>query len=178
LLEPGHTKSTRAIVLVGFMGAGKTVVGEAVAKRLGWEFLDLDHHIQLRAERTISAIFQQSGEPEFRRLELEVLHELLLVSHSSSVIAFGGGTYIQEPVRDLLAAGGFPSVFLDAPEDELWDRCSRQGLDRPLASDREGFATLYRSRYPHYLRASLRVETSNKAIETIAAEVISALRLR
>lgn len=159
------------------MGAGKTSVGQAIAQRLDWEFIDLDDHIQFRAQRTIAAIFHDSGEPEFRRLELEVLRELLLVSHSSCIIAVGGGTYIQEPVRDLLAAAHFPTVFLDAPADELWLRCSRQDRDRPLARDRERFSSLYQSRYPHYLRASLRVETSHKAIETIVAEVIAALRL-
>jgi shikimate kinase len=177
LPEPGESKSKRSVILVGFMGAGKTSVGQAVARQLGWNFCDLDDHIQAREKRTIKAIFRESGEPEFRRLEHEVLRELLLASNSPCVIAVGGGAYAQDAIRALLQEK-FPVVFLDSPEEELWRRCSLQNLDRPLARDRAGFTALYQSRYPHYLRASLRVETSNKAIETIAAEVISALHLR
>jgi shikimate kinase len=177
LPEAGRSKSKSSIVLVGFMGAGKTSVGQAMARQLGWEFCDLDDLIQTRENRTVEAIFRDSGEPEFRRLEHEVLRELLLANHSPRVIGLGGGAFAQEEVRSLLEPQGFPTVFLDAPLGELWHRCSLQNLDRPLARDHAQFATLYHSRYPYYLRATLRVETSHKPIETIVAEVISTLRL-
>src|ERR1700752_4953217 len=82
------------IVLVGFMGAGKTSVGRELGQRLGWPFVDLDDRVQAREKRTIAEIFRSSGESEFRRAEHEALRELLKeVERGLLVIAVGGGAF-------------------------------------------------------------------------------------
>ena len=73
----GREKPVRAVFLVGFMGAGKTSVGRALSRRLGWRFEDLDDRIQAREGRSVSEIFQQSGEAGFRQAERAALAELL-----------------------------------------------------------------------------------------------------
>lgn len=165
--------------LVGFMGAGKNSVGRALSRQLGWPFEDLDERIQAREGRTIEQIFQQSGEAEFRRTEHAVLRELLLdLGASPRVVALGGGAFVQANNVALLKQAGVPTIFLDAPPEELFRRCQQQQLERPLLRDLEQFRQLYEVRRPFYVSAALRIETSGKDVETIAAEVAGRLGLR
>jgi shikimate kinase len=174
----GRGSETRVVFLVGFMGAGKTAVGRALARRLGWEFEDLDEKIQARESQTIEQIFRLAGEAAFRAVEHEMIQELLSnVGSSCQVIALGGGAFAQAANADAVRRSGSPVVFLDAPVEELWRRCQNQGTERPLRRDLEQFCDLYQSRRPHYMTAGLRVETSGKDIETIAAEVACSLGL-
>jgi shikimate kinase len=171
---------TRAVVLIGFMGAGKSSVGCALGKQLGWTFEDLDERIERREGRTVSEIFRESGESEFRRAEHAALKELMseLSAGAKKIVALGGGAFVQEHNARLIEAGGVPTVFLDANVEELWRRCREQrGTERPLLGNIESFRNLYEARRPHYLKASLRQETSGKMIEEIAAEVVQALGL-
>jgi len=169
----------RTVCLVGFMGAGKSSVGRALAGRLGCGFVDLDDRIEAREERTIAEIFRQSGEAEFRRAEHAALRDLLseLVS-SSSVIALGGGAFVQADNAALLQQACIPSVFLDAPVEELLRRCQEQQLDRPLRRDPEQFRKLHEARWAGYMAAALRVETSGKDVEAVAAEIANSLESR
>ena len=173
----------QALILVGFMGAGKSSVGRVLAGRLGWTFEDLDDRIERREEQKIADIFGNAGEAGFRRAEHEALRELLeeLQSGSEKVIALGGGAFVQELNVGLIERSNVPTVFLDAGLDELWGRCQRQlesqGMERPLLGSSEGFGELYEKRRPHYLRASLRQETDGKSIEQIADELIQVLGL-
>jgi shikimate kinase len=161
-----------AIFLVGFMGAGKTSVGKALAQLLGWTFEDLDDRIQLREGRSVEQIFQTSGEPGFRRAEHAALRDLLSVNESSPrVVALGGGAFVQSENAELLQQAGVVTVFLDAPAEELYRRCSDQGTERPLRRDAEQFSRLYETRHPYYLKAALRVETSGKSVDEVAAEI-------
>jgi|SRR5581483_735478 len=169
-------RSQTVVVLVGFMGAGKTTVGHALARQLGWDFEDLDDRIESRERRSIPEIFAQSGEAAFRRAEHNALKESLSERDRPRVLALGGGAFVQ--AENVAALGDFPVVFLDAPPDELWRRCQQDLRHRPLRQDLDQFRQLYETRRPYYLRASLRVETGGKDIETIAAEVVSALRPR
>jgi shikimate kinase len=171
---------TRAVVLIGFMGAGKSSVGCALGKQLGWTFEDLDERIERREGRTVSEIFRESGESEFRRAEHAALKELMseLSAGAKKIVALGGGAFVQEHNARLIDAGSIPTVFLDANVEELWRRCREQrGTERPLLGNIESFRNLYEARRPHYLKASLRQETSGKMIEEIAAEVVQALGL-
>lgn len=169
----------KVLFLVGFMGAGKTCVGKVLSRQLGWQFEDLDDRIQAREAQTIAQIFRSAGEAAFRVAEQQALRELLTsLGSSPRVVALGGGAFAQPENAALLQATGFPIVFLDAPVEELWRRCQQQDLERPLRREEAQFRELYAARRPHYLRAGLRVETSGKPIETIAAEVASRLRLR
>jgi shikimate kinase len=174
---------TRAVILVGFMGAGKSTVGRVLAERLGWMFEDLDDRVEQREKQTVAEIFRNGGEAEFRRVEHEALKELLqgLRNGSKKVIALGGGAFLQQSNTSLLEAANLPTVFLDAEVEELLTRCQRQsesqGTERPLLGSPEQFRNLYENRRPHYLRASLRQTTEGKNIEQIAADLIRALGL-
>src|SRR5580700_7397407 len=113
------------------MGAGKSTVGRALGQRLNWLFEDLDDRIERREGRRIAEIFRDSGEPAFRRAErLALEHDLeQLRGGVRRSIALGGGAYAQREVAMLIEASGVPTVFLDAPVEELWQRCRQQAGD-------------------------------------------------
>jgi shikimate kinase len=168
----------RAVFLIGFMGAGKSSVGRALSRQLGWPFEDLDERIQAREGLSIEQIFQQSGEIEFRRAEHAALRALLSeLGISSRVVALGGGTFVQRHNTVLLEEPGMSVIFLDAPVEELFRRCHQEQVERPLRGDLEQFRQLYEARRPHYATAKLRIETAGKDIETIAAEITTSLGL-
>ena len=100
----------RNLALIGFMGAGKTTAGEALAARLGWAFLDADREIEREAGREIPAIFAEDGEPGFRALEERVVERLL--TQPNAVIALGGGAVLSAVTRERLRDGSF-TVLLD-----------------------------------------------------------------
>jgi shikimate kinase len=162
----------RAIVLVGFMGAGKTSVGRILGGQLGWVFEDLDDLIQAREQRTIEEIFRDSGEPEFRRAEHAALRDVLAEAGSGRrVLALGGGAYVQQANADLLKAAGLPVLFLDAPVEELFRRCEQEKRERPLRQSREQFQRLYESRRQYYSAGTIRIETEGKDAEVVACEI-------
>lgn len=174
----------RAVFLVGFMGAGKTSVGRALGKRLGWLFEDLDDRIQQREGRTITEIFRASGEGAFRDAEHKALREVLdeLKNGAAKVVALGGGAFVQPNNAALLKASAVRTLFLDAPVDELWERCCKQadesGTDRPLLQSPEQFRKLHLARRKSYLKASARIATDGRSIDKIAAQIIRDLRLK
>jgi shikimate kinase len=175
---PERVPGVQAVFLVGFMGAGKTSVGRALSRQLGWVFEDLDECIQAREAQTIEQIFRLAGEAAFRIVEHEAIRELLSRPGSSPrVVALGGGAFAQSENAALLGAAGFPIVFLDAPVEELWRRCQLEPLERPLRRDPEQFRRLYEVRRPHYMAATLRIETSGKDVESVAAEIARSLGL-
>jgi shikimate kinase len=169
-----------AIILVGFMGAGKSSVGRALAKYLGWGFEDLDTRIEQHENRTVPEVFEASGEAYFRRAEQNALREILaeLRDASRKVIALGGGTFAQDSCTKLIRDSAIPTVFLDAHIDELWRRCNQQtekpGLLRPMLSSSQAFRDLYEMRRPFYLEASCRLETTGKTVDEVVAELIQA----
>jgi shikimate kinase len=115
------------LVLTGFMGAGKTTVGRLLAARLGWDFLDLDAHIESRTGLTVPSIFATHGELHFRQLESQALASAL--GRRNIVLALGGGT--PEVLTNRLLLEQTPAtatIFLDAPFPVLFDRCMMQAL--------------------------------------------------
>jgi shikimate kinase len=171
-----HKNVSRVIILVGFMGAGKTTVGGELARLLGWSFEDLDDRIQSREGRTIEELFRNAGEAEFRRCEHLAFRELLSDTESDyRVIALGGGAFAQPENISMLHEISVPSVFLDAPIEELFRRCQQQGLNRPLRQGEAHFRKLYETRLPLYMAATFHVETNGKPIAQIAAEIARTL---
>jgi shikimate kinase len=167
------------VFLVGFMGAGKTSVGRALSRRLGLPFEDLDIRIQNREGKTIAEIFRESGETGFRKAETAALRELLgELRRAPSVVALGGGTFVQTDHAALIEEAEVRSVFLDAPVEELLRRCEQEQKERPLRQNPKQFRELYENRRSSYMRASLRIETSGKDVETVAAEVACSLELK
>jgi shikimate kinase len=169
----------RAVFLAGFMGSGKNTVGEELARRLSWDFIDLDARIEARESQTIPEIFAQKGESYFRAAENSTLRDLLDSLAHDSVVALGGGAFAQESNRGLLRP--WPSVFLDAPVSELWQRCleheAAQGAKRPLRGDQDQFTRLHEERLPFYRQASITVNTSGKATAAICQEIERGLQL-
>ncbi len=174
---------TRQVFLVGFMGAGKTSVGKALARRLGWSFLDLDDLIEAQEKAAVRDIFTSAGEPAFRRIENAVLNRLLLESddHLDTVIALGGGAFAQPGNREVLQRHEATTILLHAPVDELKRRCQTDDNLRPLAQNLSGdpsrFEELFANRRPAYDLAKLKVETSGKTIEEVAGEIEQLLKL-
>ena len=177
-LARGRVRELRTVFLVGFMGAGKTTVGQALSRRLGLPFEDLDDRIQLREGKTIEQIFRESGETEFRKAETAALRELLGELRSSfRVVALGGGAFVQPVNATLIEKAQVHSVFLDAPVEELLRRCEEIPNLRPLRQDLEQFRELYERRRPLYMKAAVRIETNGKDVDKIAAEVACSLGL-
>jgi shikimate kinase len=166
------------VILVGFMGAGKTSVGRELAERLGCSFADLDEHIQAREQRSIEEIFRDSGETGFRHAEHAALRALLQESNAGErVLALGGGAFVQSRNADLLRQAAARTVFLDAPVEELFRRCQEQNLERPLRRDLEQFRKLYQERRASYGTAQFRIDTRDKRVSQVADDVIAALGL-
>ena len=167
----------QSVFLVGFMGAGKSSVGLALSRKLGWPFEDLDERIQVQEGRSIEQIFEQSVEAAFRQIEHAALRSLLQeLGASPRVVAVGGGAFAPNNAA-LLEEAGFPAIFLDAPVEELFRRCQEQQVERPLRRDLDEFRRLYASRRPCYLKAAVHIETGGKNIESVAAEAIKSLEL-
>jgi shikimate kinase len=168
----------QAVSLVGFMGAGKTTVGRALAARLGWRFADLDDLIQAREGRSIAEIFEQQGEAAFRDLERLVVREILASAESAPlVLALGGGAFLVDEVHQTLRQAEIPAVFLDASVEELFRRSEQPDVVRPLRRESEPFRQLYERRRPAYLKAELHIETGGKPIAVVVEEIISELNL-
>ncbi len=172
------TRSTRRVVLIGFMGAGKTTVGSLLANRLRWPFYDLDDVIEQRERQTIASIFSQHGEAAFRQSETAALRHLLEESAMAGdlILALGGGAFVQPANRALLEKAGAVTVLLEAPLEELQRRCQAEHKVRPLARQQERFAELFAARRADYERAQYRVQTQGKPVEKVAAEIETLLR--
>jgi shikimate kinase len=172
-----------AVFLVGFMGAGKSSVGQALGRHLNWVFEDLDDRIERAQGRTVAQIFRALGESEFRRAEQSALQDVLADLRASArrIIALGGGAFVQKANAASLKAAGVPTVFLDAPVKELWRRCQKQasesGTERPLLGNETMFRALHKNRRLHYLKASLRVQTAGRSVAEIAKEIAESLGL-
>ncbi|MGH9555759.1 MAG: shikimate kinase [Terriglobales bacterium] len=170
-------RAPRAVFLTGFMGAGKSSAGRALAQQLGWSFVDLDRRIEKREGTSIARIFEQRGERGLRRAESAALREVLAELRESgpAVVALGGGTLAITRNRRRLRQHGGALVFLDAPLSTLHSRSRRGGRKRPLFASPEQFRQLYRSRLPQYRKATLRVSTWRKHPQAVAAKVAAAL---
>lgn len=158
------------IFLTGFMGSGKTSVGRRLGDRLGLPFADLDQAIEERAGAPVREIFERRGEPEFRRLEAEMLSEL--VASPELVLATGGGTVAAAPARRLLAASGV-TVWLNPPFATIVERIGGLGkLDRPLFRDETQAWELYRARLPAYRTCDVQVDVApRETVDEVAARI-------
>jgi shikimate kinase len=158
------------IFLTGFMGAGKSSVGERLGARLDLPFVDLDEEIERRAGASIREIFERGGEPEFRRLEHRTLVELLAAP--DLVMAVGGGTVTVEASAALLHEGGLV-VWLNPPFATIVERIGALGKrDRPLFRDEVQAWELYRARLPAYRRCDLEVGVDpSEGPEEVAARI-------
>lgn len=171
MTPPDSVLTTPAqIVLLGFMGAGKSTVGPLLAELLGWQFFDADQVLEQRAGCTIAELFLRHGEAGFRRLEESTVAELLGLDRT--VIALGGGAIESASTRALLASRqDLCTAFLDGPLETLLDRCNRSETVRPVLQDRDGIESRYAKRLPHYRAATITVSTAGRTPQMIAREI-------
>jgi shikimate kinase len=161
------------IVIVGFMGCGKTSVGRRLARALGVGSIDLDSFITKHERRSPAEIIETDGEPAFRKIESRALRKVLEDS-SSSVISLGGGAWTIEANRTLAADYNCFSVWLDAPFEICWKRIAGGNTNRPLAPNRRNAKSLYESRRKDYKRANLRIGIGPRAVvENTVMRIIS-----
>ncbi|MEK6334862.1 MAG: shikimate kinase [Acidobacteriota bacterium] len=161
----------RRIVIVGFMGSGKTTIAEALGRKLECDVTDLDLFITEREDRSPAEIIAQAGESEFRNAETVALRDVL-ENNEAQVIALGGGAWANEANRALVAAHGCLSVWLDAPFELCWERIASSETIRPLAPDRATAAKLYHDRNESYRLSDRRIRVSSDDSPTAMAEKI------
>jgi shikimate kinase len=169
---PAHLQR---LVLTGFMGAGKSTIGRLLAARLNWAFLDLDAHLESRANATIPELFATLGEARFRRLESTALASAL--GRSKTILALGGGTPEDLTNRLLLEqTPGTFTIFLDAPFPTLFDRCMLQDISRPVLEDPAAAQLRFARRHPLYRRlAGLTIDTADLSPEQTIDSLLAGL---
>ncbi len=140
----------KALVFVGFMGAGKSTAARAAADALGTPLVDIDAEIERATNLTIPQLFEQRGEAAFRELEERTILEVLDRAVDGAPVALGGGALGSEKVREALKR--HTVCWLEIDEATAWRRAKRS--DRPLARDKDGFSRLYASRLPTYEAAT------------------------
>ena len=146
----------KRIFLIGYMGAGKTTLGRALAEETGLQFIDLDCHIEKRYCKTISQIFAEKGEEEFRNIEKRMLHET--GEFENVIISTGGGTpCFFDNIQYMNTQG--TTVFLDVPLERLFIRLSIARSKRPLIKEKSDdelrafIAEQLEKRAPYYKKA-------------------------
>lgn len=170
-----------SIALIGYRGTGKTTVAQQLALRLGWDWVDADVEIELRAGKSIAAIFADDGEQGFRDLESAVVADLC--GRERCVLALGGGAILREANQHAIARCG-AVVWLTASVETLVARMAGDATTsarRPNltnAGGRQEVEQLLAARAPIYRAcATLEVDTEGKAPAEIAGEIIAALGL-
>src|SRR5579872_6516154 len=173
------TTDSELVVLVGFMGAGKTTVGRELSRVLNWSFYDLDALIEGRTGKTVSALFAEQGEAAYRKLEEQSLRELLhTLEDEPAVVALGGGAFVQEPIRQILRDHSASVMYLDVGLEEALRRCGATPGHRPLLQDRARATLLYEERLPFYRTADVEVRTDGKTPVEVAQEIAATWQLK
>lgn len=169
--------SFAGVVLVGFMGSGKSSVGKVLARMLDAEFVDVDKWIEETAGRSVRKLFAEEGEPAFRERESAALREVLAVK--GRVVATGGGAFLDEGNRKLLKSYG-PVVYLEAGVQTILRRVSGD-LNRPLlrGDDRERIVRdLLARRVAGYRKADFAVPTDGRTVAQVAGRIVELLKMR
>jgi shikimate kinase len=164
--------TTHRIVLVGFMGCGKTTVGRELARRLGYDFVDLDTFITENIGRAPAEIIREDGEPAFRSIETDALDHVLK-KNGSGVIALGGGAWTIPANRTLVESQNCLSIWLDSPFELCWKRITSHKNVRPLAPNHKQAETLHQLRRTQYELATVHIEIQpSDSAETLAERIL------
>jgi shikimate kinase len=161
------------IALYGFPGAGKTTLGKALATKLDYKFIDLDDEIEMHEAMSIEDIFEQQGEIAFRRIEHQVLKEIIRKDEKNLIMSLGGGAIINPTNRKLLEIRAYTNVYIDVVIDELINRLKNDIDNRPLLKNieesnfEEYTKALFESRKNTYEEnANIIVHINNEDFET------------
>jgi XRE family aerobic/anaerobic benzoate catabolism transcriptional regulator len=172
-----HRASFAGIALIGLRGAGKSTLGKVLAKKIGWNFVELNKEIEAQNGLSIAEIIALYGQEGFRRMEQSALNQLL-ARKELMVLATGGGI-VSEPLTFDLILSSFYTIWLKAEPEEHMGRVRKQGDLRPMADDRSAMAELRNilvSREPLYARASATVDTAGLSVDAAAARLIDTVR--
>jgi XRE family aerobic/anaerobic benzoate catabolism transcriptional regulator len=168
--------SFAGIALIGLRGAGKSTLGKMLAKKIGWNFVELNKEIEAQNGLSVAEIIALYGQEGFRRMEQAALGQLL-ARKELMVLATGGGI-VSEPLTFDLILSSFYTIWLKAEPEEHMARVRGQGDLRPMADDRSAMAelrTILLSREPLYARASAVVDTAGLSVDAAAAGLFNAV---
>lgn len=163
------------IVLAGFMGTGKTAVGQAMARTLHYSFFDSDREIEAREGRSVQKIFESEGEPFFRKLEKETIARLS--RNPKTVLSVGGGAILDPDTFGLLIQEG-KVVLLTATVDEIAKRLGNEN-ERPLLAGgnrKKKIQKLLKDRATVYERIPFQVDTTGLAIDEVVQEILKKIQ--
>ncbi len=177
LVAPDAADAPAVIALLGLRGAGKTSIGQRLARRLRLPFVELDHRIERRAGLAIGELFSLHGEDYYRRLEREALDEVLGAGERC-VLAVGGGLVTSPETYRRLRSQAW-TIWLKARPADYWQRVIRQGDRRPIEQHpraREALRVLVQRREPLYARADATVDTTGLTLAQAVVRVEASLR--
>jgi shikimate kinase len=165
------------VILIGFMGSGKTSSGRELARRMGFRFLDLDERIQAKAGKSIDEIFRIEGETSFRAKERQEVDAITKQNHT--IICPGGGAWLDERNRETLLRSGW-CVWLEVSPVEAWRRIQADSNLRPLihrsGDPSKEIRKLLEERNPIYALAHQKVETDGMLAEEVAGKILLLLK--
>ena len=170
----------KKIILLGYMGCGKSTIAQNLSKITNIPFLDLDKCIENKANLSINEIFEQFGEIHFRKLEHKIFVELLR-SSENSIIGLGGGTPCYANNHELLKSNDVTSIYLKASIDTLYERLVHNKSKRPLIASmneeemKEFIAKHLFDRSYYYNHAQHKVTVDNKTIEETVQDILEIL---
>ncbi len=165
----------KLIVLIGMMGSGKTTVGSALSKKLGFDFVDIDNEIEKQEKMTVSAIFNEFGEQYFRRLEKE--KTLFFANKTNMVLSLGGGGFEDEETQKLLKKNGIV-FYLKATPQCLFERI-KTSIHRPLLRKNfsvDTIAFILKKRSANYEKAKFIIDTCDKTPDEVCDKILRYLK--
>jgi XRE family aerobic/anaerobic benzoate catabolism transcriptional regulator len=172
LLAPAEQTSERPIALLGVRGAGKSVVGAALARKLGIRFVEVDQEIEAATGLPLGDVFTLHGEAYYRRVEREVLTRLL--AEPAAMVLATGGSIVNDPTNFALLKSRAHTIWLRAKPEDHWNRVVAQGDQRPMAENPHAFEelrALLAARQKLYARADRTIDTSDRTIKQVVAEI-------
>jgi shikimate kinase len=165
------------IILIGFMGVGKTTIGNVLAKKLYRDFIDVDQEIEKQRNMPVSQIFKTMGEKQFRQMEKEYIVNLCLNS-KLKIVSLGGGAFLQEEIKNVCLSTSIV-FFLDLEWKSWKDRLHMIMRNRPVLQNKtlQEIKDLYHYRQSLYSLNNSKVSTDNLDPEEVADYIIHSLKL-